>query len=147
MRICKLELSNFRGIKSGSVVFPPHAVLLGANNTGKSTIAEALALLAGRERMTRPLSDWDFYGGAPEPESRFYIIATLTDFGDGSSNDPTEFPKWFAGETARPVWWDEGASVVSNDVDPPTDGYILSDLRSSGLEFNTPKRQLVLHSV
>jgi len=27
------------------------------------------------------------------------------------------------------------------------DGYILSDLRSSGLEFNTPKRQLVLHSV
>lgn len=27
------------------------------------------------------------------------------------------------------------------------DGYILSDLRSSGLEFNTPKRQLVLQSV
>lgn len=49
MRICKIELSNFRGIKAGSVVFPPHAVLLGANNTGKSTIAEARALLAGRE--------------------------------------------------------------------------------------------------
>src|SRR5690348_5468502 len=97
VRICNVELNNFRGIKNGSVVFPPHSVLLGANNTGKSTIAEAMALLAGRERMTRPLSDWDFFGGAPQPDSRFYIIATITDFGDGSSTDPRDFPSSFAG--------------------------------------------------
>ncbi|MGI9067188.1 MAG: ATP-dependent nuclease [Pyrinomonadaceae bacterium] len=133
MRICKIELSNFRGIKAGSVVLPPHAVLLGANNTGKSTIAEALALLAGRERMTRPLSDWDFYGGAPEPESRFYIIATITDFGDGSSTDPTDFPSWFAGDSARPVWWDETSSTLSNDADPPTGTKLAAQIAMAGL--------------
>lgn len=133
MRICKIELSNFRGIKAGSVVFPPHAVLLGANNTGKSTIAEALALLAGRERMTRPLSDWDFYGGAPEPESRFYIIATITDFGDGSSTDPTDFPSWFAGDSARPVWWDETSSTLSNDADPPAGTKLAAQIAMAGL--------------
>ena len=80
MRICRLELQNFRGIQRGSVVLPQHAVLLGANNVGKSTIVEALALLFGRERMVRPISDWDFFGGSPKPESRFYIIATVTEF-------------------------------------------------------------------
>lgn len=133
MRICKIELSNFRGIKAGSVVFPPHAVLLGANNTGKSTIAEALALLAGRERMTRPLSDWDFFGGAPEPESRFYIIATITDLGDGSSTDPTDFPSWFAGDSARPVWWDETSSMLSNDADPPVGTKLAAQIAMAGL--------------
>jgi hypothetical protein len=71
MRICKIDLSNFRGIKTGSVVFPSHAVLLGANNTGKSTIAEALAVLAGRERMTRPLSDWDSSAALPHRKAAF----------------------------------------------------------------------------
>ena len=57
MRICQIELRNFRGIQYGCVVLPRHAVLLGANNAGKSTIVEALALLFGRERMVRPISD------------------------------------------------------------------------------------------
>jgi putative ATP-dependent endonuclease of the OLD family len=133
VRICKIELNNFRGIKTGSVVLPTHSVLLGANNTGKSTIAEALALLAGRERMTRPLSDWDFFGGAPQPESRFYIIATITDFGDGSSTDPRDFPSWFAGDSARPVWWDESSSTVSTDVDPPAGTKLAAQIAMAGL--------------
>jgi hypothetical protein len=133
MRICKLELHNFRGIRSGSVTFPIHSVLLGSNNTGKSTIAEALALLAGRERMTRPLSDWDFYGGAPQPESRFCIIATITDFGDGSSIDPTDFPTWFVGDSARPVWWDDKSSTLSFDADPPAGTKLAAQIAIAGL--------------
>jgi hypothetical protein len=35
----------------------------------------------------------------------------------------------------------------NGDILLSDDGYILSDLRSSGLEFNTPKRQLILQSV
>lgn len=132
MRICQIELSNFRGVKSGRIVLSPHTVLLGANNTGKSTIAESLALLAGRERMTKPLSDWDFYGGSPKPDTRFFIIATITDFGDGSSVDPTEFPNWFAGDNARPVWWDEKASTVSFDVDPPLGTQLAAQLAVGG---------------
>jgi hypothetical protein len=133
VRICQVELHNFRGVKTGSVVLPPHAVLLGANNTGKSTIAEALALLAGRERMTRSLSDWDFFGGAPEPESRFFIVATITDFGDGLSTDPTDFPDWFAGEAARPVWWDETSSALNDDADPPAGTKLAAQIAMAGL--------------
>jgi len=106
MRIAQLELSGFRGVKHGRVVLPRHCVLLGANDVGKTTIAEALALLAGKERLTEPLCDWDFYGGVPTPASRFTLIATITDFGDGSTQDLRAFPQWFLGErSARPVWW------------------------------------------
>jgi len=123
MRICQVEIRGFRGIKEGRVVFPEHCVLLGANNAGKSTIVEALALLFGREKMVRPISDWDFYGGSPKPETRFYIIATVSGF---ISNDPTDIPLWFTGEkSARPVWWKQEGVKVSYEADPP-DGYLLA---------------------
>lgn len=67
--------------------------------------------------MTKPLSDWDFYGGSPKPDTRFVIIATITDFGDRSNIEPTDFPNWFAGDSARPVWWDETTNTVSYEVD------------------------------
>jgi len=117
MRICQLELRHFRGIEHGVIVLPEHAVLLGANNAGKSTIVEALALLFGRERMVSPISDWDFYNGSPKPDSRFYIIATITGFG---TNDPTAVPDWFIGqEAAQPVWWHEEDQTLSTETDPP----------------------------
>lgn len=126
MRICRLELQNFRGIQQGSVVLPQHAVLLGANNVGKSTIVEALALLFGRERMVRPISDWDFFGGSPKPESRFYIIATVTEFPD---NDPAGVPDWFIGENAgRPVWWHDESSTLSTEADPPAETLLATQL-------------------
>lgn len=123
MRICQLDLTNFRGVRTGRVVLPQHAVLLGSNNAGKSTIVEALAILFGRDKMTSPVCDWDFHQGSPKPDSRFYIIATITDF---SSNDPTHFPDWFIGENvAQPVWWNEDKQTVSTEADPP-DGTTLA---------------------
>jgi putative ATP-dependent endonuclease of OLD family len=117
MRISQLEIRGFRGIANGMIVLPEHAVLLGANNAGKSTIVEALAILFGRDKMVSPICDWDFHGGSPKPDSRFYIIATITGF---SSNDPTHIPDWFIGENvAQPVWWHEDAQAVSTEADPP----------------------------
>jgi hypothetical protein len=117
MRICQIEIKNFRGIREGLVVLPEHTVLMGANNAGKTTIVEALALLFGRERMISPLTDWDFFEGFPSPETRFYIIATVTDF---SHDDPTAIPDWFIGqEAAQPVWWNEQNWVLSTKADPP----------------------------
>jgi hypothetical protein len=105
---------------------------LGPNDVGKTTIAEALALLAGKERMTKPLCDWDFYGGAPTPASRFTIIATITDFGDGSVQDHTAFPQWFLGErSARAVWWLEDKAEISAAVDPPTGGRLAAQIALS----------------
>lgn len=40
MKIALLEIENFRGIKSGKVVFRDHSVLIGPNNSGKTTIVE-----------------------------------------------------------------------------------------------------------
>lgn len=117
MHICQIEFQNFRGIREGRVVLPKHTVLLGANNAGKTTIVEAMALLFGRERMDSPITDWDFFEGSPKPESRFYIIATITDFG---SDDPTAVPDWFIRqEAAQPVWWHEGDWTLSTEADPP----------------------------
>jgi len=129
MRICQVELRNFRGVRQGNVVLPKHTVLLGANNVGKSTIVEALALLFGRERMVRPISDWDFFGGSPKPASRFYIIGTVTDFSD---NDPVAVPDWFVGENvARPVWWHDDNSNLSTEADPPVGTLLATQLNTA----------------
>jgi hypothetical protein len=119
VRICHLEIKNFRGIKAGTVVFPDHSVLFGPNNVGKSTIIEALALLFERERLTRQISDWDFGGGSPRPESRFYIIGTITDFAAPPNDEPENFPKWFLGDAARPVWWLPTVQSVSFEIERP----------------------------
>lgn len=130
MRISQVELRNFRGIRHGCVTLPAHVVLLGANNSGKTTIVESLALLFGRERMIRPVSDWDFYGGAPKPESRFHIIATITDF---PSNDPRMVPGWFVGErAARPVWWHDDTGAVSFEADPPAGAQLAAQVALTG---------------
>ena len=51
MRVSSLKIENFRGIRDGFVRFNKHAVLIGDNNAGKTTLIEALALLPGRDRL------------------------------------------------------------------------------------------------
>ena len=65
MRACYLEISNFRGIKSATILLPQHGVLIGDNNTGKTTILEALNLTLGPDRLGgRGLIDeHDFFRG------------------------------------------------------------------------------------
>lgn len=130
MRICQVELKGFRGIRYGCITLPVHAVLLGANNSGKTTIVESLALLFGRERMVRPVSDWDFYGGAPKPETRFQIIATITDF---PTEDPKLLPGWFVGEnTARPIWWNDDTETVFFETDAPNGTRLAAQVALTG---------------
>ena len=67
MRVCELEIKNFRGIKGGRIHFRKNAVLLGPNNCGKSTIADALVLLLRSDRRSGYwLSEHDFHGGNPD---------------------------------------------------------------------------------
>lgn len=80
MQIAKLEIENFRGIREGVVRFSPHTVLVGSNNCGKTTVVEALALLFGRDRMVRQLTEHDFYGSNPQPADRIRLVATVIDF-------------------------------------------------------------------
>ena len=65
MRVCRVSIFQFRGIKAAKVFLPKHAVLIGDNNTGKTTILEALDLALGPDRLNRfpPIDEHDFYQG------------------------------------------------------------------------------------
>jgi len=65
MRIAQVSIQNFRGVKSAKLLLPHHAVLIGDNNAGKSTVLEAIDLVLGPERLHRPspIDEHDFYAG------------------------------------------------------------------------------------
>lgn len=65
MKVSRLLIENFRGIKSAALLLPDHAVLIGDNNTGKSSVLEAMDLVLGPDRLARqsPIDEHDFYDG------------------------------------------------------------------------------------
>lgn len=65
MKIYSVAIENFRGIRLTKLVLPDHAVLIGDNNTGKSSVLEAIDLTLGPDRLSRrpPVDEHDFYGG------------------------------------------------------------------------------------
>lgn len=65
MRISRLLIRNFRGIKEGELLLTPKTVLVGDNNIGKSSVLEAIDLVLGPDRLSRPsvINEHDFYAG------------------------------------------------------------------------------------
>lgn len=65
MKVCKLEINNFRGVKRAELYFNRHNLLVGKNNIGKSTICEALDLVLGPDRLNKidAIDEYDFYNG------------------------------------------------------------------------------------
>lgn len=109
MRISLLEIENFRGIRSGRVVFGDHAVLIGPNNSGKTTVVEALALVLGRDRLVRSLTEHDFFGSDPGANDRLKIVATVIGFG---TEDPADHPDWFRDGRGVPFWFDHAMEDI-----------------------------------
>lgn len=66
MKVRRVTVGNFRGVRFGSVMLDGHSLLVGGNAVGKSTICEALDLALGLERLyRRPVIDeFDFYEAA-----------------------------------------------------------------------------------
>ncbi len=68
MRVAKIEITNFRGIKHASILLPKHAVLIGDNNIGKTTIFEAIDLLLGPDSLNRQLAiEGSIAHSSPQP--------------------------------------------------------------------------------
>jgi putative ATP-dependent endonuclease of OLD family len=86
MKIYSLAIENFRGIRSAEIVLPHHAVLLGDNNTGKSSLLEAIDLVLGPDRLSRrpPIDEHDFYQGG------YRAVAAE---GNGNGTTPTDAAK------------------------------------------------------
>jgi putative ATP-dependent endonuclease of OLD family len=63
MRLARLTVKNFRGIAAAELHFGGHTVLIGDNNTGKSSVLEAIDLVLGPDRISRssPIDEHDFY--------------------------------------------------------------------------------------
>jgi hypothetical protein len=116
MQIADLRIENFRGIRTGHVRFGTHTVFIGPNNCGKTAIIEALALLFGRDRMVRPLTEHDFFGSDPQPTDRIRLVATIIGF---EGDDPAEHSEWFRDDRGVPKWWNPAAGVVSPTRDDP----------------------------
>src|SRR5713101_4307652 len=66
MKVVRLSISNFRGVKSAQLHFEGHTLLVGMNNVGKSTVCEALELVLGLDRLKRfpPVEEFDFYNAS-----------------------------------------------------------------------------------
>jgi putative ATP-dependent endonuclease of the OLD family len=102
MWIRQLQIENFRGIKNALVEFSERqTVLVGSNGAGKSTILESLALIFGRDRLVRTLTEHDFYGSDPAAGDRIRLVATITGF---SSNLASAHGQWFSERRGIPKW-------------------------------------------
>lgn len=84
MRVRRVTLRHFRGVRTGTVLLDGNALLVGSNSVGKSTVCEALDLVLGPERMfRRPVIDeYDFYAARYQevdgvlPEVRIEVVLT-----------------------------------------------------------------------
>ena len=88
MRLARITIQNFRGIQTGAIHFVGNAVLVGDNNSGKSTVLEAIDLVLGPERLSRSsvIDEHDFYAGryidsvgTPVPISIEVVVIGLND--------------------------------------------------------------------
>lgn len=103
MKLSRLEIRNFRGIKTARIFLGEHNVLLGQNDSGKSAVIDAIGLLLGRDRLARTLGDYDFFGGDPQPQDRILIKGLITGFTD---DEPQANPDWFNDNSGGiPVWY------------------------------------------
>jgi putative ATP-dependent endonuclease of OLD family len=110
VRVVRLKIAGFRGIQSADIHLGQHSVLVGPNNSGKTTVIEALALLFGRDRLVRRLTEHDFHGSAPNETSRIVCVATVSGF---PHNDPHHHPAWFSPERGVEKWLDPVARTIA----------------------------------
>jgi putative ATP-dependent endonuclease of OLD family len=74
VRVRRVTIRGFRGVRSGKVLLDSSSLLVGVNAVGKSTVCEALDLALGLERLSRRpvIDEYDFYGARyrdDEPET------------------------------------------------------------------------------
>jgi putative ATP-dependent endonuclease of OLD family len=118
MIIHKLEINGFRGIRNGEVYFSKFTTLIGPNNCGKTTITEALALVLGRDRLVRTLTEHDFTGSDPAEADRIRVVASITGF---DPNDPANHIDWFRWGRGTIKWFDVDTGAVKPSKNKDTD--------------------------
>jgi putative ATP-dependent endonuclease of OLD family len=105
MRIARLIIENYRGIKKARILLPKHGVLIGDNNIGKTTILEALDLVLGPDRLNRqpPIDEHDFFRGQ-------YTVKTVAQEAEVDDASEDNADTAIAEDDAQTV---EGREVIS----------------------------------
>lgn len=113
MRIRRVNISNFRGIKSASVLMEGNTVFVGDNNSGKSTILEAIDLVMGPDRLSRhPIIDeHDFYAGEYIKNSTLVEIIVEVVVTDLNEDQIIHFGNHIE-------WWDESTKNILEGPPP-----------------------------
>lgn len=114
MKIARIKISNFRGIKSAELLLPDHVVLVGDNNTGKSSVLEAIDLVIGPERLRRssPIDEHDFYAGEYIGTDEAPIAITVEVVVIGLSNEQILH---FGNHIE---WWNTETATLLNEPPP-----------------------------
>ena len=107
VRAARLEITNFRGIRRATLLLPKHGVLIGDNNTGKTTILEALDLVLGPDRLSRRIDEHDFFRGE-------YTAKPVAVEADG---DPEEGAAGTAAQDVPPVTEDEQTATEAPRIE------------------------------
>jgi putative ATP-dependent endonuclease of the OLD family len=128
LKVSHLAIANFRGVKSASLLLPDHAVLIGDNNTGKSTVLEALDLVLGPDRLSRasPIDEHDFHLGRYQPEAQeahagadaaqdgasptIRVTATITGLSEEQSTHFRDHLEWW--NTEKQTLYDGDAAAL-----------------------------------
>lgn len=116
MQIAELRINGFRGVREARLRFSAHNVMIGPNNSGKTTIIEAVALLFGRDRLIRELTEHDFFGSDPAAGDRISIVATLIGF---EGDDPDRNGSWFREERGVQKWLNPLDGTLHAERDDP----------------------------
>jgi len=124
MKISRVRISKFRGINFASIHLPDHGVFIGDNNTGKSTLLEALDLLLGPDRLSRryPINEHDFYCGkyikleGEEHNPEIKLEATVTDLDEEQARRFREHIEFWDTKTLKIISKPPIDAIASGEV-------------------------------
>lgn len=132
MKIYSIAIENFRGIRSAKLVLPDHAVLIGDNNTGKSSVLEAIDLVLGPDRLNRrpPVDEHDFYqgkylavaaegapeGAAPADAPKIIVEVTITGLSAEQQARFGDYVEWLKTSTGEFYAAPDPAGVDAADI-------------------------------
>ncbi len=149
MFLKKIKIENFRGIKHLYLELDELTVLIGENNTGKTSILEALQTCLSRSltRKTSPFSDFDYHlqDANAEPTQAEPIILILTFSEDKKDEWPKEIVQTFKNVYQTDV--DTGiqsitikiSSTYNQDVEDFVTSWDFLDLQGNALLDEAPK--------
>ncbi len=137
MKLARLRIQKFRGVKDATLFLHDQVVLVGDNNVGKSTVFEAIDLALGPDRLNRHprIDEHDFHVGdyvsPPEqPRKEIRIEAVVTDLNEEQQN-------MFGDEIE---WWNTAAKAFQ---DAPVEGIdgpdVLASIRVTFVGYYDPE--------